>query len=714
MTTILQINLTASVLIIAFVLFRTLALCKFPRKMFLLLWGIVALRLLIPVSVPVYLPDDFGQTPAQVEVSNVPAYGEIVTVPDTPPSVQTAPAPFEFPYEAIWMIGVCAVALFFIISYIRFHKAFKVSQTCENAAVNQWLAALSLRREVQVRQSGEIESPLTYGIFRPIILLPNELDLSDEKKLRFILIHESVHIRRFDAAFKLMLTAAVCLHWFNPLVWIVYVLANRDIELSCDEAVVKQLGLESRSEYAHILIDLVETRSRRAFPLVSYFGKHAEEERITSLMKVKKYSVPVIVAAVAVLLCSGVFAAFALSADSPAEDMILCEDLSEEEAAEIKALFEEESIDEYWMGGSTLYVSNEQYAKSRALVWMLGFEPADYEYDVYYGEDLPLEERDLDYLLTLQDRLEEAIEEFYGVEEAAVVISIGRETGPTVPVTVTMEDENAKLTAEQVTAICKLIQGAVGDITEDKIHITDSQGNLYFLEAQMTPLDGYEEVITDGQINFDNELVSSEITVRTPTETELEVMGQLKNKLNTFSGVEVIAIAAETNDKGKITVDIKLAEGNDLTNEQLRELMDLFYSIVPIEQAGQLGVSAVVREEVIPYGELVSQTYEPNYILPNNPDKVTGEVADNGSGPVYDHIYIYDTATGETHEMYNVTPDDIVKAFPGDRYMVQEEQGVEGNRDIPDYVEGDSSSEVYVPGQSNFDPSAPTWNDNEN
>jgi len=602
MTTILSINLTASILILGIVLFRALALCRFPRKLFLLLWGIVALRLLIPVSLPVYLPDDFGQTPAQVEVSNVPAYGEIITVPNTAPSAQVAPATFEFPYEAIWLIGVCAVAIFFLISYIRFRKVFQASETCENEAVNHWLVTLPLRRSVQVRQSGEIGSPLTYGIFRPVILLPSDMDLSDEKKLYFILTHEAVHIRRFDAALKLLLTVVVCLHWFNPLVWVLYVLANRDIELSCDEAVVKQSGYETRSEYAHILIGLVETRSRRAFPLVSYFGKHAEEERITSLMKVKKYSVPVIVAAVAVLLCCGALAAFAISPDSP----------------------------------------------------------ADYEYEAAYPENILSGDKDLAYIHALQNRLGEVIGEYAGVKEAAVIITDGKNSIPLASVMVTMEDESMGLSNEQATAIRRLVKNSVNGLTEENISIADDRGTFY--EMQVSLPDGYEEIYNDGQINYDNERVSSETIVRTPTETELKVMSQLKDKLNTFSDVEVIAIAAQTNDKGKITVDIKLEKGNDLTDEQLRELMDLFYSIVPIEQAGQLGVSAIVSEEVIPAGELGSQTYEPSYILPGDFGGVVG---------------------------------------------------VEGNEDIPDYVEDDGGQEVHVSGQSNYDPVHPSWSDDE-
>ncbi|MFQ7454207.1 MAG: M56 family metallopeptidase [Flavonifractor plautii] len=84
-------------------------------------------------------------------------------------------------------------------------------------------------------------------MLRPVILLPKTLDRSDVSRLAFVLTHEMAHIRRFDALSKLLLAAAACLHWFNPLVWVMLVLANRDLELSCDAAVVRLYGAEARA-----------------------------------------------------------------------------------------------------------------------------------------------------------------------------------------------------------------------------------------------------------------------------------------------------------------------------------------------------------------------------------------------------------------------------------------------------------------------------------
>ena len=99
-----------------------------------------------------------------------------------------------------------------------------------------------MRRPLQVRYSDRIDTPLTYGMFRPVILLPKSLDRNGGERLSFVLAHELVHVRRWDALSKCFLCAAVCVHWFNPLVWVMLLLAGRDLEVSCDQKVVQMYG----------------------------------------------------------------------------------------------------------------------------------------------------------------------------------------------------------------------------------------------------------------------------------------------------------------------------------------------------------------------------------------------------------------------------------------------------------------------------------------
>ena len=168
-----------------------------------------------------------------------------------------------------------------------------------------------LGQRVALRQSDRVAAPLTYGLLHPVILLPRDFDPSDGERLDYVLEHELVHIRRLDGLTKLVLAAAACVHWFNPLAWSMLVLANRDIELRCDEAVVARFGRDKRSAYAMTLIAMEEQKSGLG-PFASAFSKNAIEERIRAIMKMKKRSLAAILAAVVLVCCVSV--AFATSA----------------------------------------------------------------------------------------------------------------------------------------------------------------------------------------------------------------------------------------------------------------------------------------------------------------------------------------------------------------------------------------------------------------
>ena len=142
-----------------------------------------------------------------------------------------------------------------------------------------------MKRPILVRQSDRISAPLTYGIFRPVILMPKKMDWKNEKQLQYVLSHEYVHIYRYDTVTKLIVTLALCIHWFNPFVWMMYIFFNRDIELACDESVVRQFGEKSKSAYSLMLINMEATKSG-LLPFCNNFSKNAIEERITAVMKI--------------------------------------------------------------------------------------------------------------------------------------------------------------------------------------------------------------------------------------------------------------------------------------------------------------------------------------------------------------------------------------------------------------------------------------------
>ena len=233
---------------------------------------------------------------------------EMTPIPDTDieyvevkPSKSFSESFFDM-LPVIWGIGIGVIAAFFGINYWKGVREFRMSLPVENEFVNEWLSSHQLRRNITIRQYDCIHTPLTYGIFRPVILLPKESLEQSPSTLNFILTHEWVHIRRFDCVTKILLTAALCIHWMNPLVWVMYLLFNRDIELSCDETVLHLLGRNRRSDYALALINMEEQKGGFA-SFASGFGRNAIEERIRAIMKMKKASLITILAAVVVVAC---------------------------------------------------------------------------------------------------------------------------------------------------------------------------------------------------------------------------------------------------------------------------------------------------------------------------------------------------------------------------------------------------------------------------
>ena len=318
-----QMTLSGGVFILFIVVVRALALHRLPKGAFLALWEMAALRMLLPFTIP--LPFSLF-TPAK----HLPVMGEYLapggeSVPGTPAVGIPAGTPASAgiaPSEVmpmVWLAGAVLMAAYFIVSYVRARKRFCCSSPDNTPAVRRWLAGQRLHRPLEVRQSALVSSPLTYGVLRPVILLPEDMERGDETALTYILTHEYIHIRRFDSVAKLVFAAVLCVHWFNPLAWVMYVLANRDLELSCDEWVMDTLGGREKASYALTLINMEETRSR-CFSPYRHFSKLAIEERIEAIMKYKKASV--LALGLAVALVAGATTAFAASAaPSSQEDL---------------------------------------------------------------------------------------------------------------------------------------------------------------------------------------------------------------------------------------------------------------------------------------------------------------------------------------------------------------------------------------------------------
>ncbi len=310
-----QMSVAGGVLILFIVLIRALAIHRLPKTTFLALWMIAALRLLLPFSIPLTFNIHIGLDVFSDVVQELPSGNIASTLPgDSPPSydIGTAvPSPATehiSTFEILWLVGVLLLAIYFSISYFRSMRKFRMSIPDNTPYIQNWLTAHQISRPLAVRSSDLISSPLTYGILHPVILLPKKLDRNDQVALKYVLTHEYVHIRRFDAITKILFAAVLCIHWFNPLVWGMYVLANRDTELSCDAWVIRMTGVKNRSSYALMLIKMEERRNGMS-ALWNHFGKNAISERIEAIMKFKKTSIWACILALA--LIAGATTAFA-------------------------------------------------------------------------------------------------------------------------------------------------------------------------------------------------------------------------------------------------------------------------------------------------------------------------------------------------------------------------------------------------------------------
>ena len=289
-----EMSFYGAVMIIAVLIIRRLGRYRLPKRTFLLLWAVVLVRLLVPAA----LPAPFAHAVLSETAPVLPQAQQTQIVQTVPLGEgvlpQTAVGTVERTIAAdglqlVWLLGMAVCALYFSICYYRCHRRFQTSLPVEQPFVQAWLEKHPLRRPLSIRSSDQIMTPLTYGYWHPVILLPKGMDQQDTQQLSYILQHEYIHIRRWDGLTKLLLTAAVCLHWFDPLVWVMYQLANRDLELACDETLLRQLGEGERTAYARTLIRLEECKNHYS-PLYSHFNEHTTEERIRAIMTIQRPS----------------------------------------------------------------------------------------------------------------------------------------------------------------------------------------------------------------------------------------------------------------------------------------------------------------------------------------------------------------------------------------------------------------------------------------
>lgn len=316
----IQISLTAGILILFILAERIVLLCRIPKKVFLILWGIVLFRLLLPVSISLpqkqaawimterqNIEDQNAADPAENMAGGMmEPVQEKETLRWKSRKVLDIVGHVYFKFEWLWKrlyaAGAVLVLLVFLFCYLRSRRWLDEALPLKDEEIQKvWDRCKVIAREVPIFVSDQIFTPMTYGVLHPKVVLPKR-SVCDQN-LEYILTHESIHIRRMDAVWKFLILVATILHWWNPLVWVMMILANRDLEIACDEEVLSLWGAQRRTSYAMALIQLAEQKNSIS-PLASGFGKSAIQERIVAIMKYKKKSAAGILAGVCMILSS--------------------------------------------------------------------------------------------------------------------------------------------------------------------------------------------------------------------------------------------------------------------------------------------------------------------------------------------------------------------------------------------------------------------------
>ncbi len=292
---VLNLSISTLYLILAVLLARLL-LKKSPKWIHVLLWGLVAVRLLCPISLEsalslipkteVVRPEIMMDAAPTVD-TGIPVVNElinpVITESFTPdPAASANPLQVLLPICAlIWLLGVLVMAAYTLFSYLRLRHSVRGAKPQGN----------------NVYISRRVSSPFILGVIRPRIYLPETLSEEDQAH---VLAHEQTHLHRKDHWWKPLGFLLLTVHWFNPLMWVAYLLLCRDIELACDEKVIGSLSRQEKADYSQALLNCsVRRRSIAACPLA--FGEVGVRQRVRNILNYKKPAFWVIV--LAIILC---------------------------------------------------------------------------------------------------------------------------------------------------------------------------------------------------------------------------------------------------------------------------------------------------------------------------------------------------------------------------------------------------------------------------
>lgn len=310
----LNMGIAAGWLIVAVVVLRVL-LKRAPKRFRLLLWAVVGLRLVLPVSIESALslvpsaqtlPEGVMYAAAPELNTGIAALNDAINPAFTAafapePAASANPLQVLLPIASvIWLAGAAVMLLWALMSWLRLRRR----------------VAEAVRLEGNMFESERVASPFVLGLIRPRIYLPFGLDEGAREQ---VLTHERAHIARGDHVIKPLGWLILAVYWYNPLVWLAYALFCRDIELACDERVIRRLPVSGRADYSQALLDLSRPHHGvGACPLA--FGESAVKCRVKSVLTYKRPAFWLIM--LAAVLCIGAAVCFLTDPKAEADDSV--------------------------------------------------------------------------------------------------------------------------------------------------------------------------------------------------------------------------------------------------------------------------------------------------------------------------------------------------------------------------------------------------------
>ncbi len=286
-------------IVILFILVTRLLLAKAPKKYSYILWAVALVRLIVPIS--------FESVLSLVPVDPKPISNDVLY--DISPNINTGVSNIDhsisgslpaadvvasvnpmqvwiFIGSLLWLLGIATLVIYGMVSLIRMRVKLK-NANCEKD---------------NIYQSDKVTTPFVLGLIQPKIYLPASLSESEKE---YILLHEQTHIKRFDHIIRFISYIVLCIHWFNPLVWIAFWLSGKDMEMSCDELVISKLGQYVKKDYSQSLLNLAT--GRRNFGLTPLaFGEGDTKGRIKNILNFKQPKFYIIIIALVILIFTSI------------------------------------------------------------------------------------------------------------------------------------------------------------------------------------------------------------------------------------------------------------------------------------------------------------------------------------------------------------------------------------------------------------------------